>query len=149
MKKIDKSKNQVNVIYPYRTKGGTWVYDDEDLDVYAEAFVCGSSELIDMLVGKDCNNFTAYISSKKIPNHTVKLVNVDDLIITEDVEDEEIAQLLTEEFEAGVEAGELYEPKGWYEMEGTGHRNWFCGHLLDYFQGYPKEIYVQIVKNGN
>lgn len=134
---VDKTKNQVNVIYPYRTKGGSWVYDDLDIPVKAEAFVCGSSELIDKLVGKDVNNFTAYISTKPLPKYTVKLTNVDDVVRKED---EAIAKA------AGKKV--LYEPQGWYEMEETGHRNWFCGHLLDYFVGYPKEIYVKIEVNG-
>lgn len=124
--KKDKSKNLVNVLYPYRTKGGTWVYDDEDVPVIGEAFVCGSSELIDMLVGKDCNAFIAYVSASPLPNSVVHLTNVD------------------EEENEGVKKKDWM--KGWYEMEGTGHRNWFCGHLLDYFDGYPSDIYVSIKK---
>jgi hypothetical protein len=117
---MDKSKNQINTIFPYRTKGGTWAYDDEDLDVFAEAFVCGSSELIDQLVGKETDSFTANISAKYMPGYTVKLINIDET--------------------------EKDQIQGWYQMEGTTHKNWFCGHLLDYFEGYPKEIYVTIIK---
>lgn len=117
----DKTKNAVNVIYPYRTDGGTWVYDDPDVPVYAEAFVMGSSELIDMVVGTDCNKFTAYISKDPLPNHTVILDNID------------------EEKNDGFE--------GWYRMRGTTHENWLCEHLNDYFSPkYPKTIYVTIKK---
>jgi hypothetical protein len=121
---LDKTKNQINVIYPYRTKGGTWVYDDPDVPVFAEAFVMGSSELIDMLVGKECNNFVAFISSKPLPEPTVILDNID-----------------TEETQA-LSAGLL----GWYQMRGTDHKNWLCGHVKDYFPDYPKQIYVKIEK---
>ena len=116
--KKDKSKNQVNVIHPYRTKYGTWVYDDPDVPVSAEAFVMGSSELIDKVVGTDCNSFTAYISAQPLPNPTVILDNIDDQM-----------------------EGDL---QGWYEWRGNGHRNWLCGHVTDYFVGYPKTIYVSI-----
>lgn len=116
----DKTKNQVNVIHPYRTKFGTWVYDDEDIPVYAEAFVMGSSELIDIVVGKDCNNFTAYISEKPLPNPTCILDNID------------------EEVNDGMQ--------GWYKMRGTDHVNWFCSHLNDYVSPYAPTIYVSIKK---
>ena len=96
------------------------MYDDLDVPVVAEAFVAGSSELIDLLVGPDCNKFTAYISKDPMPNLSVVLDNIDHLV------DEPI--------------------KGYYEMRSTGHRNWFCGHLLDYFEGYPDTIYVSIKK---
>lgn len=137
--KLDKSKNQINTIYPYRTEHGDWAYDDEDVPVYKEAFVCGSSELIDQLVGKDCVGFTAHISAKRIPGYTVKLNNID-----EKVKKDDAIEMFGDEVE--VEDPTAYMPQGWYEMEGTGHRNWFCGHLLDYFEGYPKEIYVKIEK---
>lgn len=117
---IDKSKNQINVIYPYRTEGGSWVYDDLDIPVVAEAFVCGSSELIDMVVGEECNNFTAYISEQPIPEATCILDNID------------------EEKNDGMQ--------GWYRMRGTTHENWFCSHLNDYVSPYASTIYVKIVK---
>jgi hypothetical protein len=116
--KKDKTRNQVNVIHPYRTSHGTWVYDDPDVPVYAEPFVMGSSELIDKVMGRACNSFTAYISAMPLPNASVVLDNVDDQV------------------EGGFQ--------GWYEWRGNGHRNWFCGHLTDYFEGYPKTIYVSI-----
>lgn len=115
----NKTKNQINVIEPYRTLGGTWVYDDPDVPVYAEAFVMGSSELIDSLVGTKVNNLTVCFSSKPLPEVTIKLTNID------------------KEKESEI--------KGWYRNEVTGSENWFCGHLLDYFPDYPEEIYVKIL----
>ena len=136
---VDKSTNQINLIHPYRTKYGLWVYDDEELGVYNEAFVCGSSELIDHLVGEECNSFSAYISSKKIPKYTVKLVNIDEQIKKEDA-------LKSFKGEVKINNPNQYEPQGWYMMEGTEHRNWLCSRLTDYFTGYPKEIFVKIEK---
>lgn len=114
-----KSTNEVNVIYPYRTKHGTWVYDDEDLGVYSEAFVMGSSEVIDMLVGMETNSFMATISTKPLPQITAKLVKTSP-------------------------ANGFQLQDGWYELEGTGVKHWLCGCVLDYFQGYPDNIYVYI-----
>jgi len=121
----DKSKNLVNVIYPYRTQGNTWVYDDTDVPVYGEAFVMGSSELIDILVGEDCDNFTAYISAEPLPNPTVILDNID------------------EKMESNADD---FNMQGWYQMRGTNHKNWFCNHIMDYFNVLPKTIYVVIKK---
>lgn len=122
----DKRNNQINILYPYRMQGGIWVYDDPDIPVYREAFVLGSSELIDHLVGKDAKTCVVYFSSKLIPQFTIKLRNIDKELID------------TQSF------GE----KGWYINEDTQVPNWFCGHLLDYFNGYPEEIYIKIEKTS-
>lgn len=70
----DKTKNQINVIYPYRTKGG-WSFDDEEVELQGEPFVEGVPELIDSVVGK-VNNFTAFISKDLIPDFTLVLHKV-------------------------------------------------------------------------
>lgn len=114
-----KANNALNVIYPYRTKYGTWVYDDEDLGIYSEAFVMGSSEVIDHLVGKDTDQFRAIISQNYLPDYTAKLVNIDS----------------PEE-----------KSRGWYMLDGTDMQHWLCGRVLDYFQDYPETIYVKIEK---
>lgn len=113
-RKVDKTGNAVNVIYPYRTSHGTWVYDDEDLGVYSEAFVCGSSEVIDHLVGEETNTFTAAISAAPIPGYQAKLVRLDN--------------------KEGM--------TGWYRLDGTDMEHWLCSCVLDYFPDYPAEIYV-------
>lgn len=116
---IDKSNNTVNIIHPYRTKFGTWVYDDPELNVYMEAFVMGSSEVIDHLVGKDTNYFDAAISSHPLPNPTAVLTRMDN-----------------KNRESGM--------NGWYHLEGTNMDHWLCGCVLDYFSDYPEKIYVVI-----
>lgn len=114
-----KAKNVINVLNPYRTSYGTWVYDDPDIGVHAEAFVCGSSEVIDHLVGKDTNKFTALISKDPIPGYQARLV-----------------RLKEKEKEDKIQ--------GWYQLEGTNMEHWLCGCVLDYFEGYPDNIYVQL-----
>ena len=109
-----KANNEVNVIHPYRTQYRTWVYDDEDLGVYSEAFVMGSSEVIDHLVGEETNSFQAAISAKPLPKYDARLIKIEG------------------------------EEEGWYQLEGTDMQHWLCGCVLDYFQDYPDNIYVKI-----
>ena len=109
-----KQNNQINVIFPYKL-GNMWVYDDPDVPVYAEPFVMGSSELIDFFV-EGAENCTVLFSEKPLPEYTAIL-------------DEEKDQ---EGF------------KGFYRLRGSTHVNWLCGHLLDYFLDYPKQIYILI-----
>lgn len=116
MKSKIKTLNEVNTIHPYRTKFGTWVYDDEDLGVFSEAFVMGSSEVIDHLVGSDTNFFDAHISAKPIPTYDARLIKIDK--------------------EDGFD--------GWYQLEGTEMENWLCACVTDYFPDYPDSIYVKI-----
>lgn len=120
--KKDKRNNTVNVLYPYRTKGNTWVYDDLDIPVVGEAFVMGSSELIDMLVGKEANSFTMYISAKPLPSPFIAIDNIDESM------DEELVGI-----------------KGWYQERETGHKHWLCSQVSQYFiDPYPKTIFVKI-----
>lgn len=115
-KVVNKTNNAVNVIFPYRTKHGTWVYDDESLNTYEEAFVCGSSEVIDAIVGTKVNKCKVTISSSPLPNSTITLHKIDK--------------------EDGIE--------GWYRAEPLGMEHWLCSKVLDYFPNYPKNIYVKI-----
>lgn len=119
--KIDKTQNSINILHPYRTQYRTWVYDDPDVPVYGEAFVMGSSEVIDILVGQECNSFKMLISCKPIPKHTAKIIRIK--------EQEEIDGI-----------------KGWYQLEGTSMKHWLCGQVLAYFPDYPEEIYIKIEK---
>lgn len=69
---MDKTGNQINVIYPYRTKHG-WAFDDRDVDLQREPFVAGIPEIIDSIVG-DRRDFTALISAEPIPDYSGHLV---------------------------------------------------------------------------
>lgn len=121
---MDKSKNAVNVIYPYRTPRRDWVFDDKDLELKAEAFVMGTSEMIDHLVGEKAMNFRATISAAPLPKTTATLSKITDKRVT-----------------GGM--------TGWYQLEGTGIKHWLCGVTTLYFTGYPDKIYVHLdqIKN--
>lgn len=121
-KLVDKTGNQINTIYPYRTKGG-WAFDDADVGLKGEPFIAGIPAIIDKVVGKR-DSFTAHISHSPIPKHTLKLVAV---------KAPEEADTLEKELN-----------NGWYEMDGTGMVGWLCPATLKYFKDYPKEIYVKI-----
>lgn len=114
-KLVDKTGNQINVIYPYRTKAG-WSFDDEEVGLKGEPFVAGIPEIIDLLVGKD-NNFVAYISHSPIPDGTCHLEKT---------------------------SVEGFAPEGWYKMEGTEMVGWLCPATLKYFKDYPDHIYIKI-----
>src|SRR6187397_3183436 len=98
LERNSKTNNVINTLYPYRVSPELWVYDDEDLGVKGEAFVVGSSEVINHLVGMDCNKFTAHISSQPIPGADAHLIAI---------------------AREGID--------GWYNLEGTDMEHWLCG----------------------
>lgn len=120
-KLVDKTGNQINVIYPYRTQGG-WAFDDAEVGLHAEPFVLGIPEIIDSIVGRK-NSFTAYISHSRIPRATGHLIKVE-------------PRELPEDEEGGSE--------GWYKLEGTDMVGWLCPATLKYFKEYPEHIYFRI-----
>ena len=117
----DKTGNQINTIYPYRTKGG-WAFDDEDVGLYKEPFIAGIPEIIDSIVKKR-NSFTAHISSSPIPNFTGHLVKLSD---------------------GEVKKAGLVPETGWYGLKGTDMVGWLCPATLKYFADYPESIYFKI-----
>lgn len=119
-----KNNNLINVIYPYRTEQGHWAYDDEF--VTGEPFVMGSSEMIDFLVGADCDKFQAIISAKPLP-----------------ISDKNVINIMLDNIDEFME-NEMSMIQGWYQLRGTDIEHWLCGHLLDWFVDYPKTIFVNI-----
>lgn len=113
--KKNKQNNTINVLFPYRTPQGVWLYNDEDLGVYGEAFVAGSSEVIDYLLRGETECIST-ISSKPFPGYTALLNKIPNTDI-----------------------------EGWYQIEGNDMPpNWLCSKVLDYFPDYPDQIYVKI-----
>ena len=120
-KLVDKTGNQINTIYPYRTKGG-WAFDDEEVGLQGEPFIAGIPEIIDSIVGEK-NEFVAHISHSPIPNFTGHLIKLSD--------DE-------------IEKGGYMPMTGWYQLEGTEMIGWLCPATLKYFPDYPDSIYFKI-----
>lgn len=117
----DKTKNQVNVIHPYRTKGGIWCFDDEEVGLQAEPFVGTVNKMIDIFAeGK--SPIVVYISKDIIPHFSGHLVMLD-------VFEQQHAEL---------------EGEGWYYLDGTNLIGWLCPALLKYFEGYPDDIYFKV-----
>lgn len=76
--KKTKVGNTVNILHPYRTKGGIWCFDDDDLDIVAEPFIGKINEMIDMYAdGKE--GITVYISSSPIYEQTLSLSKKEEL----------------------------------------------------------------------
>lgn len=118
-----KQNNAINLLDLYRLPDGMWVYDDPDLGVYVEAFILGSSEVIDSVVGEKTKTCTIAVSSEPIPFADAVLVNVDD------------------EVEGNI--------RGWYQKDDSDlPPNWLCGRTLDYFPDYPKRIYAKVITKG-
>jgi hypothetical protein len=117
---VDKTGNQINVIYPYRTRGG-WSFDDKEVGLQGEPFVAGIPKIIDSIVGKR-KKFTAYISKDPIPDYTAQLEKLD-------IIDKEFRNLVGE---------------GWYQLVGTPMLGWLCPATLKYFKDYPDNIYFKI-----
>lgn len=119
VKLIDKTGNQINVIYPYRTVGG-WSFDDAEVGLKGEPFVAGIPEIIDFVVGDD-NKFVCFLSHSPIPNYNCHLQKTK----VKGYED---------------------NSTGWYKMEGTNMVGWLCPATLKYFADYPEHIYCRIEK---
>lgn len=113
-----KSNNSINILYPYK-EGNVWYYDDPDIGVYKEAFVLGSSETIDRVLGEGTDKCKMLISQNPIPNYSARIGRRKDI-------EEQLAGML-----------------GWYQLEGTDMVNWLCAEVLAYFSDYPDSIYVK------
>jgi len=121
----DKTKNQINVLHPYRDQYGIWKFDDAEVELQAEPFVGDINRMIDMYAnGK--KQITVYISKDPMPQETLVLekataATYPDMDVTE-------ADVLNE---------------GWYKLKGTDIVGWLCPATLKYFEGYPDEIHVK------
>lgn len=113
----DKTTNQVNVIYPYRSKEGTWAFDDEEVGLQGEPFVGIVNQMIDMYA-KGKKKITAYISSEPIKDYTLVL--------------DKLKRSLR------------ISNEGDYVLRHTDMVGWLCPATLKYFKDYPDNIYVKI-----
>lgn len=106
--------NSLFVICPYK-HNGTWVFDDEDVDLVKEPFVFGIPEMIDQLTQEILDadkGFKLIFSAKPFPKYQAKLTWV------------------REECEGN-----------WYVIN-EQEEGWLCPALLKYFDQAPKEIYT-------
>jgi len=66
-----KTGNQINVIHPY-VHHNQWVFDDIDVGLIKEPFVCGADDMLDYLTdnGDSC---TLVFSKDEFPDHNFKI----------------------------------------------------------------------------
>lgn len=108
--------NQIMVIAPYFLHG-TWVFDDESVDLRQEPFVSGVPEMIDSLVADIPNardGFRLLFSAAPFPGFQRKLTWV------------------REEMEGN-----------WYFDAETRSEGWLCPAMLAYFSEAPAELFVK------
>lgn len=120
-KLLDKTGNQINVIYPYRTFGGGWAFDDKEVGLQGEQFVAGIPEIINSIVGKR-RKIKVFLSKDTFPETTGVLVKLTD----------------------NQKAIKGLSGEGYYQLEGTDMIGWLCPATLKYFKDYPKKIHFKI-----
>lgn len=111
--------NSILTIRPYRYQGGpTWVFDDEALGLYAEAFVGEINNMIDAMLERAGlvagEQFTAQFSASPFPGVSMIL-----------------------EWRSGDMGG------NWYWNEDTKLEGWLCPALFKFFCQAPDTIYVR------
>lgn len=110
--------NQILIIAPYWLEsGGTWVFDDEAVDLNQEPFVNGIPEMIDELVTDIPNarqGFRLLFSADPFPGYQRKLERRN-------------------------------ENMGgwWYRLDDAESEGWLCPALFRYFEQAPPSIYVK------
>ncbi len=108
-------KNFLIIINPYKVKG-TWVFDDERVDLVQEPFVFGMPVMIDELVVNISNaedEFRLIFSKNKFPRYQKKM------------------SWVREECDGN-----------WYTSD-DNKEGWVCLALLKYFELPPKKNYVR------
>jgi hypothetical protein len=109
--------NAINVIAPYKHHG-MWVFDDPRVGLRQEPFVSGADTMIDKAVEAvpDAQHgFVMLFSAAPFPGHQLKL-----------------------EWRRAESGGD------WYYSSQLAQEGWLCPALLKYFDGAPREIYVQV-----
>jgi hypothetical protein len=110
--------NQILVIAPYWLESaGTWVFDDDAVDLVQEPFVSGIPEMIDELVADIPNarqGFRLLFSAAPFPGYQRKLTRV------------------REECEGW-----------WYHSDEPDAEGWLCPALFRYFDEAPAELCVK------
>lgn len=114
---IDKTKNQINIIHPFKNEHGIWVFIDLSVGLYHEPFVGNMNPIIESVVKGD--KFTAFISHSFIAGEQIILDRIDD-----------------------TGNGDIGD--GWYQLRNTELVGWLCPATLKYFETYPKELHVKI-----
>ena len=109
-------ENFLRVISPYWYEG-TWVFDDDSLDLEREPFIGGVPEMIDELVDEIPNaenGFRLYFSHAEFP-----------------------------EYQARIDWIKADMDGNWYRWKEKELEGWLCPALLKYYPKPPSSIYVR------
>ena len=113
---LNATSNSIITIKPY-WHNGTWVFDDERVNLVKEPFIAGIPEIIDHIV-KDIpdarKGFRLLFSARPFPGYTLKLTWVRE--------------------ESGG---------NWYYSEKLNKEGWLCPALFQYYKKAPKELYAK------
>jgi hypothetical protein len=110
------NSNSILVIFPYRLQG-TWMFDDEQVELVQEPFIEGMPEMIDILVQPIPNandGFKLFFSAAPFPNYQAELV------------------WLKEEMGGN-----------WYRWDEHQLEGWLCPALYKYFGEAPQQLYCK------
>lgn len=106
--------NALFVIHPYRSVD-LWVFDDAHVNLIAEPFVLGMSEMLDVMVGDETvERFTLIFSPLPFPGYQAEL------------------DWLREE-----------SGGNWYLWKARNMEGWLCPALFKYFEKAPPRIYCK------
>ena len=107
------------VLFPYKLEG-TWMFDDNAVNLLREPFISGIPEIIDIL-------------TQKIPNAEKGFK----LIFSENP---------FPDFQAELEWKKNEYNGAWYEWKSREMRGWLCPALFRYFETTPSQIYCKVEK---
>jgi len=115
-KGLNAPDNAILIIKPY-WYNGTWVFDDERVNLYREPFVAGIPEMINRIT-KDIpnakNGFRLLFSASPFPGYQMRLT-----------------------WRRKEDGG------NWYYSEDLKMEGWLCPALFKYYKKAPKEIYAK------
>ena len=115
-KGLNAPDNAILIIKPY-WYNGTWVFDDERVNLYREPFVAGIPEMINHIT-KDIpnakNGFRLLFSASPFPGYQMRLT-----------------------WRRKEDGG------NWYYSEDLKMEGWLCPALFKYCKKAPKEIYAK------
>ena len=120
----------MNCIQIYRHQG-TWAFTDDTYELINEPFVAGIPQFIDFIIRQDENDprdgeYLITFSDKQFPMAVYQL-----------------------KFDRDDMGGAWYTCKPCNESENdqVGGEGWLCPATLNYFDDFPRSIFVQITKS--
>lgn len=121
-------QNSIFTIYPYRTEGNGWAFDDETVGLVREPFVAGADDLLSLLSG-GAPKMAVTFSDQWFPDH---------LLVLEQMTKEELVSAgILRSVDDEVPSGTFYKQP---ERE---HMLWLCPALNKYYSVSPETIYFK------